>query len=507
MTARAALQPLMEAYLFDAVDTGGKIKFVKRGGASVVTIPEEDLGASIGKPTQRLTITRQQEIELPASVVVEYMDVDANYEIGLQSERRLITQSVEERVMRLPIAMTADEAKQLCVKHLSAAWIQRTRYTFSTTRKYSWLDPADVITVTEGGIDHLMRITEMSYGGGVVQFKSVAEDVSSYTSDAGGVDLPGDEQDVNYPGPTLLVLIDCPLVVSTNNTPGLYIATLGYLDAWEGAGVFKSADGQNWNFRPDWMSFLDAKIAKASSVLADVVDPFIWDEGNTVTVQMIDGSDSLISATEAEVLNGANMAILGDELIQWKTATFISTGKYQLSGLLRGRKGSEWATGSHAIGDYFIPISTDNVNFVEFPVDDLNVPYWYRAQSSGTPEVSEKQVFTNTIRNMKPLSPQHVAATRDGSGNITITWIRRTRIGGEWTDGGDAPLGETTEAYEVDVYDGSTVVRTLEVTEESATYTAAQQTMDFGSPQSSIDVIVYQISSVVDRGFETEATV
>lgn len=38
MSARAAIEPLMQAYFFDNVESGEKVKFVKRGSASVVTV-------------------------------------------------------------------------------------------------------------------------------------------------------------------------------------------------------------------------------------------------------------------------------------------------------------------------------------------------------------------------------------------------------------------------------------------------------------------------------------
>jgi hypothetical protein len=68
------------------------------------------------------------------------------------------------------------------------------------------------------------------------------------------------------------------------------------------------------------------------------------------------------------------------------------------------------------------------------------------------------------------------------------------------------PLGEETERYEVDILDGATVKRTLAATTPAATYTAAQQTADFGSPQSAIDVRVYQLSTVHGRGTPRPAT-
>jgi hypothetical protein len=70
------------------------------------------------------------------------------------------------------------------------------------------------------------------------------------------------------------------------------------------------------------------------------------------------------------------------------------------------------------------------------------------------------------------------------------------------------PLDEPSEAYELDVLDGATVVRTIAgLSSPTAPYSAAEQTADFGAPQSSVAVNVYQISSRVGRGFPGQATV
>jgi len=49
----------------------------------------------------------------------------------------------------------------------------------------------------------------------------------------------------------------------------------------------------------------------------------------------------------------------------------------------------------------------------------------------------------------------------------------------------------------------------LTSTSETVTYTYAQQQIDFGSGSvpSTVDIEVFQVSSVVGRGFGTEATV
>ena len=92
------------------------------------------------------------------------------------------------------------------------------------------------------------------------------------------------------------------------------------------------------------------------------------------------------------------------------------------------------------------------------------------------------------------------------AGDLAISWVRRTRIGGDNWDAAEVPLGEETERYEVDILAGATVKRTLAATSPSVTYTAAQQTADFGSPQSAIDVRVFQLSAVHGRGTPRPAT-
>ena len=109
---------------------------------------------------------------------------------------------------------------------------------------------------------------------------------------------------------------------------------------------------------------------------------------------------------------------------------------------------------------------------------------------------------------LKPYSPVLVEGERDGLGNLSLQWVRRTRIDGNWKDWVDVPLNEVVEAYEVDIMDGDTVTRSLlGLTTAGANYSVAQQVEDFGSVQSNIAVRVYQVSGLVGRGYGAEAVV
>lgn len=100
-----------------------------------------------------------------------------------------------------------------------------------------------------------------------------------------------------------------------------------------------------------------------------------------------------------------------------------------------------------------------------------------------------------------PLAPVHVRAQRLPDLDLAIQWLRRTRVGGDWLDGRDVPLGEEAEGYELDILSNGTRLRTLSTSTPSLIYSLDQQMADFGSPQSRIEIALYQMSASVGRGF------
>lgn len=88
---------------------------------------------------------------------------------------------------------------------------------------------------------------------------------------------------------------------------------------------------------------------------------------------------------------------------------------------------------------------------------------------------------------------------------ITITWERRTRIGGAWSDGTPTvPLSEQSEKYDLEIWsdDGTVLIRTVAgLTTNSFVYTPAMQFTDFNAYKAFVFVRVYQLSDIVGRGF------
>lgn len=480
MPARQAIQPLMDTFFFDGVESDTKLKFVKRGGASAASIAEADLAAHPDGQQRPQTLPRpiRQEVELPVQVDVTYINPDAEYQFNNQRTRKLTTNSSDLLNLRLPVVLSDDEAKQISYTHLSMAWLERFMYSFQLGREYFYLEPTDVVTITYNSDDHVVRITDMRYEGGVLAVEAVKEDATICSNSFTGAAAPTHAPEVHYPGPSSLEIVDCPALEDAQDMAGLYLAACGYSAYWRGCAVYKSPDGAGWTQFA--LMNVAATMGRCTDALADF-NYTRWDDGNSVNLRLTDSDATLSSCTKAQGLEGANAALIGDEIINFTTATAEADGSYTLTGLLRGRRGTEWARSTHSVGDRFILLAVPGIFFEEIGLSDENVARFYKGVSIG--QIFAKGVdrsVTALIRTLMPYSPDHISGARDGSSNLTITWLRRTRIGGHWADSHDVPLSEDFEAYEVDILDvEGNVLRTIEdLDSETATYSATNQASD-----------------------------
>lgn len=508
-TGRAQIEQLMRAFYFDAVESGGKVKFVKRGASPSITIAEDDLAAHEygSAPPDTALVTRTQEMELPLEMDIQYLDTGAAYQVGAQYSQRLTTESENKVSQNFAIAMSASKAKQIADVLMYDAWTARTQFDFQTGWKYGYLEPTDVIDIVKAGRTYTVRLADEDYSL-VSRRRAALEDPSIYTQSGAAVEILAPDEEVALVPLTKLVLMDIPLLRDQDDGVGFYAAACGYGAGWYGAQAYKSADGgATWgSFGGGFLN--DAAIGTATGVLGSFSQN-IFDEANSVTVVLINGE--LASDTEANVLNGANAALLGDEIIQFKTATLIADSTYTLSGLLRGRRGTEWAAGTHAAGERFVLLDATSTYLFEGASSEYDLERHYRgATFGGFLDEAETVAFTHTAVAQTPLAPVLLGGGRNASDDITLNWTRRTRIGGGWNSYSDVPLGEATESYEIEIWDGSgyaTLKRTLAAATPTVSYTAAQQTTDFGAPQSTVYCRVYQLSAQVGRGYKLEGSI
>jgi hypothetical protein len=356
-----------------------------------------------------------------------------------------------------------------------------------------------------------MRLTEFDLSGGwLLRLRAVADDpvVWDISHVTGAPIPPSTQTTIPFDAPSIGFFLNLPALSAEDGQSGgfwLGAAPAWSLEktSWRGAVIYRSSDGVSF----DDFTAVTTPVAwgKAVIVLPAQGRWGVWDEENVLEVLAQSPSLVFESKTELEVLNGANLILAGREILQFAIAEQIGTSTWQLSSLLRGRRGTEWAMTGHRAGETVLLLDPTTLIRVS-SLDEVDLGRQYRTVSIGSdPSLPAAVSFVNEATSFKPYAPVHIAGSRNGACDLAVTWVRRIRYGGDWRDLVDVPLNEASEAYEVDVLDAAgDVVRTFACTSPTVTYTAADQTADLGTPQGAIEVAVYQLS--VGRGFEARAT-
>lgn len=524
-SVREAISPLSAYAGFDGVESDGLLRFKRRGGPAVRTLTYDDVAAHASgseRPSARES-GRMQEAELPRSLSISYASLEADYQVSEQIWQRVVTRATAKANIQLPIVMGNDTARLLAERSLYTLWAERTPIKLSLAPRHFDLDAGDVVMLSLDGDTIRLRITSQDYAlSGPVSVECISEDASYYngsiTLDGGGTlalstppgAVPGVTDDSvvnNSPGETVLTVLDIPLLATGDDGAGFYAALTGTTGGWPGATLFISTDG-GATYDPSSESILSANIGFLTAALPSGPSTVI-DAGNSLIVRLATGRtlSSINAASFDQLENLAAVGLNGRwELLQFQTATVQMDGTWLLTGLTRGRFGTERVIGTSMASDYFVLLD-GAVEQVPYDLQFRDVEIQLKAVTEGT-EVADAtaQAFTWTAQQLLPLSPANASVQRASDGAITLTWQRRSRYGTELPDGNDIALGEASESYEVDVMSGATVVRTITAITPAASYSAAQQTTDFGSAQSSITFRIYQISASVGRGTKLEKT-
>jgi hypothetical protein len=509
---REGLERLGAAFGFDVSDTGYMLKLRRRERSPDLVLDEDDFGAAPPggiEARQPESHVRDSERQLPRQIVLTHGDPDRDLQISAQRSERLISESERDMIIEFPGTLTASRARDALDDLIGDLWSNRYSFSVELPPKYLQLDAGDIVTIRRSDETFWpsFLVTRASIGADwriAIEARPIARRWAMPSAPATSGSIV--TQVVPLPNDSLLELMDLPLLTNAEaDSNGLY-AAVGDSGAggneWTGAVLYRSPDDAEYTAVARFD--IGAAIGTADEALG--TGPFYWpDRANTVRVTLSSGA--LASITEEQWLHTSrNAALLGDELITYRDATLIAGTTWELSGLKRGRRGTEWARGSHAIGERFVLLTRSTVKRVFLDLGLLNNSLYYKAVTfdQALADVAAEQ-FAIGGEWAAPYAGLDAEGARDGSDNLTIAWRRRGRQGGgTWV--GEVPLGEETEAYEIDIMDG-VVKRTLTATSESVLYTAADQTTDFGSPQSAVEVNIYQISGLVARGHALNATV
>ncbi|NJO82928.1 MAG: hypothetical protein HC828_08980 [Blastochloris sp.] len=503
-----ALIPLINSYGVRVQESQGKLKFFHFGAEPITAVSDTLFGAGSSSPDRaKLTISDSTSFDIPTEVDVQYFDIDRDHQKGSQRERRNNEFTRVVRSIDVPVVLNATQARNIAIRTLWTGWSERQLIEMSLPPRFTTIRENEALTFSYNGSDYKVRVLSVDRGNnhlikvrGVTQEDHIFQELDIVPSGGATSD------ELLYIPPLLELMVFDMAALRTEDTivAGFYyaVAIADDSSSFTGASLYEQLPGSS---RYDELERIEAEgttMGVCESVLGDGSYGY-WDRNSTVDVELFDGE--LSSEEEIDVLNGSNTALIGTEVVAFTTATLIDTRTYRLSGLIRGLRNTQSSIATHVADERFLLLNTA-VKFHQVDLAARDSTRNYKAISVGSEiDETDEQSLTLAMTTFRAWSVVHVKATRS-SGDLAITWIRRTRGFVRQYSGSSAPLLTSNESYEIDIMDGSTVVRTISSSTPSATYTSADQTTDFGSPQSSIVTRIYELTTEYGRGDVAEQT-
>lgn len=442
-TARDLLKQLGTAFFFEGYESDYKLKFRSRGGAVTTNIPEDWIGRGSDGVAIKENLT--QELEMPMRASVSYYDVGRDHQQGTQQAKRLMGPiptmwSAKELNVELPMAWTATQGKQCAEKMLKMSWANRFNYAFTLPWRYLKYDPTDIITVTKtDGTVFTMRLGEVTIGADfTVATQGISERSAAYVSTASAIPGVAPEQGLYPIFPASPLILNTPLLrdmdYDSSNNAVLYVAADSYGSPFAGASIVID-DGP--------VEYSTVGYVKSKAVTGFVTNKLpttrsyeSTDNTTVLTVYLTDPDATLESTTTDDMLTlYTNAALVGDEIIQFKNAVLNEDGSWSISGILRARRGTNYAVNSHINNERFVLLSeTMMAKYYRSP-EQYNSTRIFKAVPPGT-LAGDAVAYPQTLtpRDQMPYTPSDVQITDDGT-TVTITAQRRSRVNAGLSDG------------------------------------------------------------------------
>ena len=273
--------------------------------------------------------------------------------------------AIEQFGLNIGSTITAHEFCDLGIGLTSAQLILqrglyiRNTYSFKLSWEYGLLEPMDLVTLTDPGLglaqtivritaieedsDGLLAVTAEEFPGSTATAASYTAPVNRATP----VNRNVAPASVNAP-----VIFEPPAQL-TGGTPQIWAAVSGGTNdvadpSWGGANVWISGDGTTFSQIGQVTAPARQGVTTAALPAYPGANP---DTADTLAVDLGESGGVLSSATQTDAANAVTLAIVGNELVAYATATLTAANRYALTYLERGLYGS--AAAAHAVGVRF----------------------------------------------------------------------------------------------------------------------------------------------------------
>ena len=476
---RAALQPLMVAYGFDALERDGTLEFRMRKGQKTVELALETCAVS-SETDNILEKSREPNAEIAGRIRLNFVEAGADFEM-VAEEAIHPTQSTHSVAQsEMPLALLRGEGRHVAQRWLAEAREARNGVRFALPPSRLWVGAGDVVLLQEEAVEPRTIRVERVEQGEMQLLEGVAVEPSAYDASLTIDQLPT-YKSFAAPVPVQPLFLDLPLLTGDEIAHAPHLAVTGR--PWPGSvAVYDAPQDEDYTLNKLMGGRATVGVTQTPLFRAR---PGLVDRGDGLQVKLVAGN--LQSISWERLLAGGNLAAIGDgaadrwELFQFQQADLVDESTYLLKTRLRGQLGSDtvipdaWPAGS------WVVILDSNVEQIDLPASARNVARHYRIGPArrGLEDSSYRHLISAFPGvGLKPYAPVHLGAETLGNGDIRFDWVRRTRIEGDGWDLAEVPLGEESETYQIRVLEQGKVLREVTVTSPEWIYQASDQEDD-----------------------------
>lgn len=499
-TERDILETLARFYQFNAYESEGKLKFSMSINTKTISVPGTDLVLKDDR-TYPVTITRKQEVDLPKSVKLTYLDEVNNFQAASVDGQKATGNAQNVISFSFPIVAEASYVRGLGITMIHQAWRAREYGEFVLPPSYAKVEQGDGLFIPVGNRTVSVRVDQLDQAvDRAIEFSGFDTTLFAPPNVTADLRLPAVQRVFES---AILEFMDLPLTSDSEALPHAP-RLAAYASPWPGSVSVLKSDGAGGFTGVQTILGRAVMGVLNSALYSGPTDR--WDRANTFDVQVY-GSGGLTTMSEEAVLasNGNAIAIKNAatglwEVVQFATAALQSAGVYRLSGLLRGQLDTADAMvgGPYPAGSRWVLLEPTLVQALNVSKEQAPLHIDYRWGPGVYPSTDDTYVTATrwgSLRGLRPYTPCDPRLQRDSAtGNLALTWKRRTRTGGDGWEQTEVPLNEEAEQYQLTILTGpgGTVKRTVVLTSPAYTYTAADQTTDFGSTQTQVYVKIAQ---------------
>ena len=280
-------------------------------------------------------------------LAIRYYDHERDYQPGVQRATGLRPDG-RENMVDLPVTMTATGAKRLANSNSNRARWRDEKVVWRIGELDPQIVPGGVVRLPETTGFWRVRSWEWFDRGIELELERLAPELeSSADSFAGNANLPIDELVTE----TGLWVFEAPPVSSSNlNRPVILAATTSSSAGWRGAALYVEEAGTlshigSTGTGRSVTGSLATDLGQSSGLLFEPCASFEIE---------VSASDHLLPSTDITgIAMGANRLMVGSEVVQFLYAEPVADFRWRVSGLLRGRAGTEDAAmRGHAAGTF-----------------------------------------------------------------------------------------------------------------------------------------------------------